>query len=296
MFVYSICNDRCAFPVHVEQSLFRSPFARMMFILTFQIAWLSIVTAADPAPAFGPPSKVDITATDCRLTLQARSALSRDAALEPLNLGVSVRNRVATLWGPIPTAKLAERSRAIVEKVPGIDRVVDQFVIEKPRDPLNQFLKTPHLPPPLPKPEDMLTDKPRAPSSLTGRDEKRPSGNGPVWYPAKRGIDPATEEAPPTKDAPLQPIAPIPVSPAATAPKPAVERAADIDVPKALDALLKTDQRWLRLRPEVKGRVVHLRGVVPGWDDLQRAAKSISNLPGVERVVLEDVRIALPGR
>ena len=54
-------------------------------------------------------------------TLQARRLLVDDPELAALNLGVRVRNRVATLWGPVPSAELSFKAeirlRALVELV-----------------------------------------------------------------------------------------------------------------------------------------------------------------------------------
>jgi hypothetical protein len=59
------------------------------------------------------------TERDIMLTMQARRALLLDTELAPLNLGVRVHNRVATLWGPVPSADLAfkaeQRLRGLLE-------------------------------------------------------------------------------------------------------------------------------------------------------------------------------------
>jgi len=49
-------------------------------------------------------------ARDLRDSVRARQALQRDPELAALNVGVWVRNRVATLWGPIPTVQLSLRA------------------------------------------------------------------------------------------------------------------------------------------------------------------------------------------
>jgi hypothetical protein len=54
---------------------------------------------------------------DIRQTARARQALMRDPALAPLNLGIRVRNRVATLWGPVPTAELGFRAERILRSL-----------------------------------------------------------------------------------------------------------------------------------------------------------------------------------
>jgi BON domain len=70
--------------------------------------------------AVAPPS-AQVAERDMMLTLQARRALLRDPVLGPLNLGVHIRNRVATLWGPVPSAELGFKAelclRGLVEVV-----------------------------------------------------------------------------------------------------------------------------------------------------------------------------------
>jgi hypothetical protein len=59
-----------------------------------------------------PPPMDRTTERDVMLTILARRALLLDAELAPLNLGVHVRNRVATLWGPVPSPELAFKAEA----------------------------------------------------------------------------------------------------------------------------------------------------------------------------------------
>jgi hypothetical protein len=47
---------------------------------------------------------------DLSLTVQARKLLLDDAQLTALNLGVKVSNRIAVLWGPVPSRELSLRA------------------------------------------------------------------------------------------------------------------------------------------------------------------------------------------
>ena len=47
---------------------------------------------------------------DLTQTLQARKLLLDDPQLGPLNLGVRVTNRIAVLWGPVPSQELSFRA------------------------------------------------------------------------------------------------------------------------------------------------------------------------------------------
>jgi BON domain len=65
-----------------------------------------------------PPDR-PAAARDLGLTIHARRLLLLDPELAGLNLGVRVRNRVAILWGPVPSAELAFKAevclRGLVE-------------------------------------------------------------------------------------------------------------------------------------------------------------------------------------
>jgi hypothetical protein len=58
----------------------------------------------------------------------------------------------------------------------------------------------------------------------------------------------------------------------------------------AIERLRQSDARFRAVQTEAQGGVVRLRGVVQRWDDLFELAQAIARLPGVERVVLLDVR------
>ena len=61
-------------------------------------------TAAAPTPTALPP------VVNLQHTLLVRKAFAQDKELAKLNLGVLVENRVATLWGPVPSSKLLSRA------------------------------------------------------------------------------------------------------------------------------------------------------------------------------------------
>ena len=53
----------------------------------------------------------------------------------------------------------------------------------------------------------------------------------------------------------------------------------------------RSEPRFGRLRAEVRGKTVHLEGTVQRWSDAHDLAQRIGRLPGVERVVLGDIRM-----
>lgn len=59
------------------------------------------------------------TLRDMRLTIRARKMLLEDPHLGSLNLGVRVEQRIAVLWGPVPSVEIGwqaeERLRTMIE-------------------------------------------------------------------------------------------------------------------------------------------------------------------------------------
>jgi hypothetical protein len=52
----------------------------------------------------------------------------------------------------------------------------------------------------------------------------------------------------------------------------------------------REDPRFRRLRAEVRGNVVRLTGESSHWADVHELARRIARLPGVERVMLGEIR------
>lgn len=70
------------------------------------------------------------------------------------------------------------------------------------------------------------------------------------------------------------------------------------DLADVVERLRHGDQRFARLRAQLNGGVVLLSGSVGHDGDAMEFAQCLSRVPGVERVVIGDVRteITLPGR
>src|SRR5205823_1528722 len=60
----------------------------------------------------------DTMRQDILHTVLARRLLLQDTQLAPYNLGVTVRNRAAVIWGTVPTAELARRAHDVVRAAP----------------------------------------------------------------------------------------------------------------------------------------------------------------------------------
>jgi hypothetical protein len=245
------------------------------------------------------PQSGDDLPLDLRLTLTARQALADDDDLAPLRLGVTVHQRVAILWGVAPSTELIRRAVQRLQSVPGLAGVRSEVLPE-----LHMEAATRHL------------DQPGVSTS--------PAPRGPVWPPAElagtemHGRAPAQpaaavhpEEMSPARP-PLHtavalgppvaipdPAAVSPRKPAAVLLRPVPQRAAPPQVvpgsapdpANAVERLRRSDERFGHLRPEIRERTVTLRGTVRRGEDLMDFAQAVSRLPGVERVILDEVNL-----
>lgn len=103
---------------------------------------------------------------DLWLTVQARKQLLDDPELAQLNIGVKVSRRIATLWGPVPSAPLALRAEQRVRVLIELIAVQNRLIIVPDVPPLPvapngpQFLPD-QLPPALPRPPFDLPAAPK---------------------------------------------------------------------------------------------------------------------------------------
>jgi hypothetical protein len=242
--------------------------------------------AAEPSPASAEDADWDFLTRDTYLMLKARRALLEDPDLAPLNLGVSVRGGAAVLWGTAPSQALARQAVEQLRLLPDLVAVWSELEVDS-------FLMAgdgPPPPPPLPQsqpPSSALAAAPRrqgpAPGALAGREVRGPP-------PAVAQPMSAVPAAPLNDSVSLLP--PIPL----TSPPPAVPQAVPSSNGPALieqvEQLRRRDARFQQVRVQVTNRAVFLRGVVARGEDLMDLAQAISRLPGVERVVLENVQVA----
>lgn len=224
------------------------------------VAVLGAVALADPeeARADAPPELHDI-----RISLRVRKALSADPELGRYNVGVTLRQGTATLWGVLPSDALVRRAVARAQQVQGVLAVKSELRVAQTTEP-----KLDDKPPDLPA--VLGTPKPsRHPGLLTG--EPRPG-------------------SPPGPGVSL--LAPVPANdpPAAILlPRP-LNRAAELTA--AVMRLREGDVRFRLVQVEVRDRAVLLSGVVARQEDIVELARLVSRLPGVGQVVVENVRAA----
>jgi hypothetical protein len=252
---------------------------------------LPLATYADDTPVWLParPHGADAAAFDLQLLLRARQALEQDESLGAYGLGVSVRDRVATLWGQVPNEAVSERARERLRQVPGLSAVRAQVHVQpeksaadvarlwslKDRVPLSEPVESKPM-----RSQRAMACSPWTPRrdalDYTGEDTPAPprSVNSLASSTILNAIPPSAE--------PLLPPLHVPAAPLAK-----TQAASDLD--RAVQTLQQSDLRFRRVVWQVRGRVVTLRGTVSSWDDVYDLARLLSRLPGVERVVLEAV-------
>jgi BON domain len=212
----------------------------------------------------------------------AFQALQDDPALAKLHLLVKVRKRVATVTGTVPTRELADRAIACLQKLPDLGEVRDQMRVGNgksiaPRPPASDMAKKPAVSP------GTLTKWPAAA-------KKEPSALA-VWTPAP----PDPNDKPKASVALLPAIttAGILASPKELSPKLSTEPSDAAAIVSAVKSLLLNEERYRRMRFEVRQNKVYLTGVVEQWADLQQLSRAITRIPGVQAVLLQDVQADL---
>lgn len=236
------------------------------------LAGLGTTWAADP--------------NDVRLTLESRQSLNADAKLAGLNLGVTVKAGVATLFGPVPSEELARRAEARVRVVNGLQNVRNDLHVAPPTDPderrLAQAIEQSE-PVKQNVPDPIVT---LDPSGKAVMPPKPPHASTP---PVSSLFSLAKSDPPPTMIAPVQgqnptgrgPIPPVMIfaneQPNSPGPARGIEK-------------LQQDSRFHGLNATCAHGVVTISGVLKKWSDLWEFADAVANLPGVDRVRIERVQ------
>ena len=266
-----------------------------------------------------PPNRVS---DDLALGLRARNVLLQDEVLAGQILGITVRNRVAILWGVVSSPCVALRAENCLRGLPGLAAIRSELSLDTRTEHAGARNTSSGSRTPLPESR-------RVQGKLVHRVEEQPSTPGQEfrWRPAERkGPDKMAAqpgksslqserraerlaaESLPGFPSPDSNGASLPVMPALVLPaQPSVADAARPRIPPSpagpqttssllerIEALRLADDRFRGIRVEVRGDAVYLRGTVYSWDQLFELARSISQLPGVRRVLFEEVRAESP--
>lgn len=240
----------------------------MRFFRLMIVTLLSLIAVASayagPSRIIGEPDR------DLRHTMQARQLLADEPELAGLNIGVSVHNRVATLWGPVPSAEVAFRAELVVKTMFELTAVRNELfvseLVEPKRKPL-RFESSPKklpeiVPPKLPDIRSMSS----APGVLTGSEQKRPAAQ-------------LANQARPA----LPPILGLP-----QADTPSVT--GDEHLAAAVMRVLADKAIYRDVQFIVKDGRVFLRTLGTDMKALQSAANEVSRLPNVSGVTLVNER------
>jgi hypothetical protein len=239
--------------------------------------WLRSALALCVLALGGRLSADELDMRDLQHEVIACKALHDDQVLTQLHLIVKVRNRVATVAGTVPTREFAQRAVDCLKKLPDLVEVRDAMRVDK-EDGVTLA--------PLPIRKDRVIHSSGTLAKLPAEAKKKETAPATaVWKPV-----PA--------DKPLENIAQLPAI-SAIGPVPHPKGLLTKQPPEPPDAaaiisavknLMVRDERFRGLRFEVKQNSVYLSGVVLRWADMHELSRAITRIPGVDAVVLQDVR------
>ncbi len=199
-----------------------------------------------------------MSASDINLSLSARTAIAEDFRFFFLNLGVPVRDGIATVWGPVPSEESATQILEVIGKIKGIKGVHNDMVVLPEQDWPQEWRRTRPLLRPLdqvtlPQPEVAVSLRP--PLAL---DESSDAGNSAFLQslsPFARGQFASQEHKP--------------------------------DLSDDLRAIKESDARFARIDVVLQDHIVYIRGQ---GAILFTIAERVAVLSGVDRVVIQTTR------
>jgi hypothetical protein len=242
-----------------------------------------------PGSALMTPSGSPLTDEDRQLAVFAREALLQDGILGPLNLGVTVRSGVATLWGTVPTIALARRADERVRSVPGLAQVKNDLRIIADDDATAEFLGRPAFQSPAVRGEQAKRrDRaiPLVSQESSPRLGRTSAISPPIMPPVQIPAGPARSISSFEPPEPLSPFhgrrdenteGAMPIS-TVSAPSPLVE---------ALENLRRSNERFRPIRFQLRGAFVQLWGNGANSSDVFSFAQQVSHMSGVQRVIVE---------
>ena len=229
---------------------------RYLTVLLALVWWAPAVLSADAKPT---PTPLD-SVRDLEIQVRARQSLYADEDLAPFNLGVTVRNGVAIVWGPVSSPEMQSKALKTIENVRGIYQVKSQMYVSQTAGQLID-----------PGAGQFLPDAPQQTSSAM-----------PEW---------GTGKLPPlTGQLAVKKINESPGTPrlaALMAPVRIADDGFDGKLATTLEKIRQGDERYRAVQYEIKNGAIYLRGTAKP-ENVMAFAKAISNVPGVERVVLQN--------
>ncbi len=233
------------------------------------------VLAEETGPAICPEAAPVLapapTTRDMLVLLRVRQALRADDVLAPMNVGVILRNGVATLWGPLASTDEIQRALKTVADVRGVQSVRSELYVARDCRPLPPLFVLPETPTPgRTAPPDTLASA--GPTGMLAALEHRLAA--PKMLPA-----PGSNL-----------VAPLPANVVPDEPTTVTSARAE-SVPAAIDRLQKSDARFGQINVDWRDGTILLRGSNRNDGPAVMAfARLLSGVPGVERVVLQNAK------
>jgi osmotically-inducible protein OsmY len=263
------------------------PPARAGASLLARAVCLALAALVVIPPAFSGDGEAERRDADARQKLYVRRMFNEDTALGPYagDIWVELRGTTAVLSGKVPSAVLRQRALFLAGQVKGIGLVEGDELQVIPSD------GVPDLPSPFPE-----GTPPRGTLAGSARDGRT------TQAPRRPDLaEPEPGAAPPSQ--PVTLLAPVPASesPSSQEPRPVVgflpprPLAEPPDLSSAVEALRRKEERFRRLKVEVRQKTVYLRGTVARWDDATDLAGAVRRLPGVGAVVLDGIQVDRSG-
>jgi hypothetical protein len=207
----------------------------------------------------------ELSPRDWVLTNQARRVLQKDELLASQNVGVTVKDRVATVWGTLPSKEAVRRAEESLKKIAGVAAVVNECRIV-PSDPVPQAVAD-------------------AVNRIREQGGDDAGSAAPPASPFTATTRPQVVAKPPVETVGSSPPPPpaVLLAPVAADPRPA-------DEPDALERVRRSEPRFKDVRLEAKGGLVKIAGTVPKMKDAWDLAEKLNALPGVRQVILGNVQ------
>ncbi len=227
---------------------------RNLAVLAALLLLSPVVRAAEADPAPAAPDG----ARDLEIEVRARHLLLTDAELAPFNLGVTVRNGVAVVSGPVSSPELRAKALKKIENVRGVFKVESDMYVARDA---GQWLSPPGI-----------RQLPDAPVHTSSAMPDLRTGKMPL-FPSEFAVKrPSEPPAAPKLVTLLTPVA-VPDDSA--------------DLGSVIERIRKGDERYRLIQYDVKGGAIYLRGSARP-ENVMAFARALSNVPGVEHVILQN--------
>jgi hypothetical protein len=201
---------------------------------------------------------------DCQVAVEARRSMMADPVLGEFNIGITVTDSAATVWGAVPDAEIAARVRSRLSAVTGISTVVDDLRIDPDSRlrPLRNTVASEVDAPAERYKTGLASGYLRSgPASFTGTVPSMVLNPGPPCDPARMPF--------------VTLLKPTPT---------------DTDLAGQLETLRRSVPRFRDVGIRSVGSMVYLRPYHGSSAIVLEFAGRISQLPGVSRVIIEDTR------